>query len=114
MNPRREVEFAVGEATYMSRPTMARVAAIEAKFGPLAGLLTKMDLGQLSITGHILPILAIMLNGAEGLPVKGEKPIAEWLWENAAVQALQPSLIEWVVAAYTTNEPAERKADAGN
>lgn len=104
-NPRREVEFTLGAVTIRSRPTLAKVAEIETKFGPLASLLDKIGTSQMSLSGQTLPILSIVLRGCDDAP-KGDTALREAIFEQGVAEMNGP-LIRWIVAAYTANEPAE-------
>lgn len=113
MNPRKEIEFPWGEAVIRSRPTLAKVSEVERKFGPVTQILTRLARQELSLSTELLPLLGIMLRGADGAP-KTDKAIAEDAFDIGAVSLLPP-MIDWLQAAYMTNEPQdETAAPAGN
>jgi hypothetical protein len=104
-NPRKEIEFPWGEAVIRSRPTMARVAEIETKFGPAPALARRLINMELSISKELLPLLAIMLRGCEDAP-KGDAAIMQQAFELGAVAFVAPATL-WLVAAYQVDEPVE-------
>lgn len=112
MNIRQEVEFPWGDATVRSRPTLARVAEIEGKFGPAMPLLARLGRQELSLSRELLPLLWIMLRGLDGVP-KAEKQFAEDAFERGAV-GFTAAMIEWLSAAYLVNEPTPKEDPAGN
>ena len=112
MSFRQDVEFKWDGATVRSRPTLARVSEVEQKFGPAMQVLGRLGRSELSLTREFLPLLWIMLRGADGVP-KAEKPFLEQAFEAGAVGFTTP-MIEWLSAAYVTNEPPPPEDPAGN
>jgi hypothetical protein len=111
VNPRREVAFPWGEGTVVSRPTMAKVAAVETRHGPLPTLLEDIRLGRMSMTQQLIPIVTIVLRGAEGVPAK-DAQIMETIWDEGPAKFVSP-LLDWIIAAYSTDAPPQ-DAPAGN
>lgn len=112
MSIRQEVEFPWADGKVRSRPTLARMAEIEGKFGPAMPLLSRLGRQELSLTREFLPLLWIMLRGLDSVP-KAEKQFAEEAFELGAV-GFTAAMIEWLSAAYLVNEPTQKDDPAGN
>lgn len=113
MNPRQEIDFPWGAAEVRSRPTLGRVAEIERKFGPVLQIIGRFRKDELSLTGELLPMLAIMLRGCDGVP-KGDAAVMDDIYDIGPNLFFTPFLL-WLNAAYVVNEPAPPKdAPAGN
>lgn len=111
MNPRREIEFDWNGAKIRSRPTMARVAEIERKFGPAPVLARRCAALELPVIEQ-MNILAVMLRGCDGVPKK-DAEIVEEAFDAGAIGFLLP-MTEWLAAAYAVNEPQTEAKTAGN
>jgi hypothetical protein len=105
MSPRREVEFPWGDGTVVSRPTLLKVSQIEAKFGAAAKFVDRLGDREKSFTGEVLPALAIMLRGCDGVP-KTEAMIMDEAFAQGASQYIVP-MINWIVAGLTVDTPSE-------
>jgi hypothetical protein len=112
MNPRKEIEFPWGDDVILSRPTMARVAEIERKFGAAPVLARRCSNLEMPVLSEMLPALAVMVRGCDGAPKK-DSEIIERAFEIGAASFIGPMTF-WLVAAYSTNEPAAEDATAGN
>lgn len=110
-NPRKEIEFPWGEVVIRSRPTMARVAEIETKFGSAVALARRVLNMEISISKELLPVLAIILRGCEDAP-KGDAAIMQQAFDLGAVSFVAPVTL-WLVAAYQVDDPVEA-APSGN
>lgn len=106
-NPRKEIEFEWGDTVIRSRPTMARVAEIETKFGPAPALARRLINMELSISKELLPLLAIILRGCDGAP-RGDASLMAQAFDLGAVGFVGPAAL-WLVAAYQVDEPAEEQ-----
>ncbi len=112
MNPRREIEFPWNGETIRSRPTLARVAEIERKFGPAPVLARKCSNMELQVLSEQLPMLAIMLRGCDGVPKK-DAELLEEAFEQGAAEFVAPMTF-WLIAAYAVNEPQSKAPPEGN
>lgn len=112
MNPRQEIEFPWGEAVIRSRPTLARVAEVERKFGAAPVLARRCSNFEMPVLGEMLPILAIMLRGCDGVPKK-EAELVEDAFDMGAAQFVAPMTF-WLLGAYAVNEPQTKAAPEGN
>lgn len=112
MNPRREIEFEWNGQTLRSRPTMARVAEIERKFGAAPVLARRCSNMEMPVLAEQLPILAIMLRGIEGVPKK-DAELLEEAFEQGAANFIAPMTF-WLIAAYSVNEPQPEAKPEGN
>ena len=104
-NPRREIEFAWGEGVIRSRPTMAKIAEVETKFGPAPIIARRVASLEFSVTKELLPLLAVVLRGCEDVP-KGDGKVMEAAFELGAYSFIGP-VVSWLVAAYDVAEPPE-------
>ena len=112
MNPRKEIDFDWNGQTIRSRPTLARVAEIERKFGAAPVLARRCSNMEMSVLNEQLPILAIMLRGCEGVPKK-EADLIEEAFDLGAVGFVSPMTF-WLIAAYSVNEPQPEAKPEGN
>jgi hypothetical protein len=112
MNPRKEIEFDWGGTVIRSRPTLAKVAEIETKFGSVPVLARRCSQLELAVAKEQLPILAVMLRGCEGAP-KGDPNIIEGAYEMGAIRFVNPMTF-WLIAAYSVDEPVETDPNPGN
>lgn len=112
MSARREIEFpwADGE-TIRSRPTLLKLSQIETKWGAAQALLQRIGTPEMNTTSEFLPLLVIILRGCEGVP-KTDAKLAEAAFDLGLLQFIMPA-IDWIVAAYTVDNPPEPKDDAG-
>lgn len=114
MNPRKEIEFPWGETIIRSRPTMARVAEIERKFGAAPVLARRCANQELSISAEQLPMLAVMLRGCDEAP-RTDAKVIEAAFDAGAANFINP-MVFWLIAAYTVDTPVDQSEDppAGN
>ena len=109
-NPRKEIEFEWGEAVIRSRPTMARVAEIERKFGAAPVLARRCANFELSLTSELLPMLGVMLRGCDDAP-KSDAKIIEEAFALGASNFVSPMAF-WLIAAYAVDAPADDPKDS--
>lgn len=94
------VEVALGDETYVLKPTLGAVRAIEAHFGGLRG--ASQAINALSVDG-----CAVIIAGGAGLTGKAAEVIPEQVWQ-AGVLEVSVQLNAYLVALYNP-----KGADAG-
>lgn len=98
---RKEVEITLDGTTLACRPTMAKIAEIEGRFGPALSLLRKLSAGEIGIT-DICALVQIMAKGAPGAPAP--KDIPELVFQSGAYSFAGP-VADFIGNALTTDEP---------
>lgn len=86
------VEVALGDETYVLKPTLGAVRAIEAHFGGLRG--ASQAINALSVDG-----CAVIIAGGAGLTGKAAEAIPEQVWQ-AGVLEVSVQLNAYLVALY--------------
>jgi len=113
MSARREIEFPWEDGqTILSRPTLLKMSQVEQKFGAALRLVDRLGRSELSTTGELLPLLAVMLRGCDGAP-KADAKIIETAYELGPVRFVVP-MIDWIVAGHTVDTPADPSTTSGN
>ena len=86
------VEIVLGDETYILKPTLGAVRAIEAYFGGLRG--ASQAVNALSVVG-----CAVIIAGGAGLAGKDADAVAEQVWQAGVVEA-SVQLNAYLVALY--------------
>ena len=86
------VEIVLGDETYILKPTLGAVRAIEAYFGGLRG--ASQAVNALSVVG-----CAVIIAGGAGLTGKDADAVAEQVWQAGVVEA-SVQLNAYLVALY--------------
>ena len=86
------VEILLGDETYILKPTLGAVRAIEAYFGGLRG--ASQAVNALSVVG-----CAVIIAGGAGLAGKDADAVAEQVWQAGVVEA-SVQLNAYLVALY--------------
>lgn len=94
------VEISLGDETYVLKPTLGAVRAIEAHFGGLRG--ASQAINALSVDG-----CAVIIAGGAGLAGKAAEAVPEQVWQ-AGVLEVSVQLNAYLVALYNP-----KGADAG-
>ena len=95
------VEIVLGDETYILKPTLGAVRAIEAYFGGLRG--ASQAVNALSVVG-----CAVIIAGGAGLTGKDADAVAEQVWQAGVVDA-SVQLNAYLVALYNPKEESAGK-----
>jgi hypothetical protein len=106
---RKEVEISLDGITLACRPTLAKIAEIEARFGPAISLLRKLSAGDVGVA-DLTALVSVMVKGVGGAPPP--KDVPEMVFQAGAF-SFAPALAEFIGNAIATDEPPP-EGQAGN
>jgi hypothetical protein len=106
---RKEVTVTLDGISLSCRPTLAKIAEIEQRYGSAITLLRRLSDGSLGVT-DLAALVAIMVKGTPGAPPAKEVP--ELVFQAGAYSFAEP-VAEFIANAITTDEPAAEGA-SGN
>lgn len=93
-----------------TRPTLARVSAIESRFGAVTSLLQRFSRNEVSV-GEITILVGQMINGVSGAPPIKELPDA--VFEQGALTFAGPC-VDFLLAAISAPEKPKAPDGEGN